>query len=81
MSIEVISHRGVVEVESSSSSIGIHTGIIGGSPYSGDYEITPSSEEQRLSTSGRIMSRDIVISAIPSNYGRIEWNGSLLRIS
>lgn len=34
-------------------------------PYSGDYEVYPSTEEQVLHTANKILSKDIHIAAIP----------------
>lgn len=50
-------------------------------PYSGSYEVTPGDGEQRLPTSSRILLQDVVIHPIPSNYGRITWDGSVLTVS
>lgn len=49
--------------------------------YEGDYEATPSQQEQTFSTNGLAMSQDFVVHAIPSNYGLITWNGSALTVS
>lgn len=49
--------------------------------YEGDYEITPTQEEQVLDTADRHLSQEIHIAAIPSNYGLITWNGSILTVS
>lgn len=56
---------------------------VGGSerPYGGAYRVTPSRSNQVLPTIGRYLDRDIVIEAIPGNYGLVEWNGSVLTIS
>lgn len=53
----------------------------GGVPYHGEYEVTPSSEEQILPTANTRLAHDIVINPIPSNYGLITWNGSVLTVS
>ncbi len=55
--------------------------IVQGDPYTGDYEVTPSSETQTLSTNGLFMQADVIINPIPSNYGLITWNGSTLTVS
>ena len=55
--------------------------IVGGEPYDGSYEVTPSSEEQTLSTTGKLLSRDLKVNPIPSNYGLITWNGVTLTVS
>ena len=49
-------------------------------PYQGEYVITPSEGEQVLDTSSRLMLDDLVIEPIPSNYGRILWDGSKLTV-
>lgn len=51
------------------------------SAYTRAYEVTPSQETQTLPTEGLMMSRDVVINPIPSNYGLITWNGSTLTVS
>ena len=50
-------------------------------PYSGPYSVTPSAQEQVLSTNGKTMTADIVVGAVPNNYGLITWNGSVLTVS
>ena len=49
--------------------------------YDGSYSVTPSAERQMLPTSGKILTMDIVVEPIPSNYGLITWNGSELTVS
>ncbi len=49
--------------------------------YEGDYDVTPSAEAQTLPTSMLRMHEDLVIGAIPDNYGLITWNGSVLTVS
>lgn len=50
-------------------------------PYSGAYEVTPSAVTQRLETEGMVMAHDVVVNPIPSNYGLITWNGSVITVS
>ena len=50
-------------------------------PYEGDTVITPSDERQTLPTRGKYLSNNVVINPIPSNYGKISWNGSVLTVS
>ena len=50
-------------------------------PYTGEYEFTPTNEEQTIPIYGKTATRDIVINPIPSNYGKITWNGSTLTVS
>lgn len=61
---------------------GAETGIpIYPSAYTRAYEVTPTQETQTLPTEGLIMSHNVVINPIPSNYGLITWNGSTLTVS
>ena len=55
--------------------------IIDGDPYEGEYEVVPRATSQILSTQGKKMEHDLVIEAIPNNYGLITWNGSFLTVS
>ena len=49
--------------------------------YSGSYTVTPSEVQQVLPTSGKMLSMDVVVEPIPSNYGLITWDGSTLTVS
>ncbi len=49
--------------------------------YSGATVVTPSSEVQVLPTEEKVVLENIVINPIPSNYGLITWNGSVLTVS
>lgn len=49
--------------------------------YHGTTHVTPSSEQQTLSTANTSVYEDIVIDAIPSNYGLITWDGYTLVVS
>ena len=55
--------------------------IVGVDPYEGEYSVTPSEAAQVLATEGKWARHDIVVQPIPNNYGRIEWNGSVLTVS
>ena len=52
-----------------------------GTPYTGEYEFTPSGETQTIPTENRALAHDIIINPIPSNYGLVTWNGSVLTVS
>ena len=62
---------------------GIVTKVIGQDlpTYTGVTEATPTTAEQVLDTSNKVVTRNIVINPIPSNYGLITWNGSTLTVS
>ena len=49
--------------------------------YTGDTEITPTTERQVLQTYNKTITRNIIINPIPSNYGLVTWDGSRLTIS
>jgi len=49
--------------------------------YSGEYEVIPGDNEQVLRTEGKKLIHDIIVEAIPSNYGKITWDGSVLTVS
>lgn len=55
--------------------------IGGGDPYEGPTEVTPGETAQTLPTAGAIPDVDIVVKAIPSNYGKIGWDGSKMTVS
>ena len=73
---------GKVDVASSSAVIGVQSAVIvGGVPYGGSYEVTPSSETQTLPTASRALAQNIVINPVPSHYGLITWDGSTITVS
>lgn len=49
--------------------------------FGGPYEVTPTATAQTLSTDGLVMTADVVIQPIPSNWGRVAWNGAVLTVS
>lgn len=51
------------------------------SPYEGPYSVIPLQVQQILETSNKNLDQNIVVEAIPSNYGLITWNGSVLTVS
>lgn len=50
-------------------------------PYDGAYEWTPNTETQIIQIRHKMARDNIVINPIPSNYGRIDWNGAVLTVS
>ena len=54
---------------------------MGGAPYKGDYVVTPGDEAQELPTAGKSPAQNIIVEAIPSNYGKIGWDGARLTVS
>lgn len=49
--------------------------------FSGETVITPSPVSQIVPCSGFLMTSDITINPVPSDYGRIAWNGVTLTVS
>ena len=50
-------------------------------PYEGPVTVTPTQETQVLQTRQTTLLTDITINPIPSNYGLITWDGSVLTVS
>lgn len=48
--------------------------------YTGETVITPSEETQTLNTAGLAVEDNIVINPIPTNYGRIAWDGRTITV-
>ena len=57
------------------------TQVVNVPPYTGAYEVTPSPQTQTLSTNGKRMTDDVIVNPIPSNYGLITWDGSVITVS
>ena len=49
-------------------------------PYEGPYDFTPGEDAQVIQISGKTGTRDITVQAIPQNYGRLTYDGSVLRV-
>ena len=49
--------------------------------YEGSLEFMPSNESQTISTRDMVVHGDIVIDPIPSNYGKIDWDGVTITVS
>ena len=49
--------------------------------YDGPTEITPTEETQTLFTEGKHVLENIVVNPIPSNYGLITWDGTIITVS
>lgn len=49
--------------------------------YTGPFVVTPNTETQTLLTQGLHMAQNVTVNPIPSNYGLITWNGSILTVS
>lgn len=49
--------------------------------YTGAVTVTPAKAAQTLATKGTLLRENIVVNAIPNNYGLITWDGSTLTVS
>ena len=49
--------------------------------YTGETEFVPADSYQTAHTAGLLVDADIIIDPIPSNYGKITWNGAVLTVS
>lgn len=49
--------------------------------YDGPTVVVPSDSAQTLSTEGTALMSDIVVQPIPSNWGRISYDGSTITVS
>jgi len=49
--------------------------------YHGEYEVTPGDEAVTLETADLVLHQNVVVNPIPSNYGKIGWNGAFLTVS
>lgn len=62
--------------------MGVSQGVpIYPNPYTGAVEVTPSEELQTLETRGLMMTENVKVNPIPSNYGLITYNGSTITVS
>lgn len=58
------------------------TYVMSSSPaFEGPYEYTPTADTQTINIEGYRAIEPIIINPIPSNYGLIQWNGSVLSVS
>ena len=57
------------------------TQVVNPEEYEGEYTVTPTQVRQVLSTNRKVMTDDITIEPIPSNYGLITWDGSTITVS
>lgn len=49
--------------------------------YEGSYHFTPSARTQTIPVENMHTLSDIIIDPIPSNYGLITWDGSVITVS
>ena len=78
----------VVNQQSVTAGVRKNTGIavkvadqINVAPYSGVTHITPNTDTQIFYTEKKLVGANIVVDPIPSDWGHITWNGSVLTVS
>ena len=49
--------------------------------YDGPYEATPTEATQTFATQAKLMTADFTVAPIPTNYGRITYDGTTIHIS
>jgi len=85
MTVAVDSEEIPMTVESTAVSVAMVVGFeveVNTNPdYDGEYEFTPTSVAQTIPIVGHVATQNIVINPVPSNYGLITWNGSVLTVS
>lgn len=81
MAVEVSTPVWKVGAASPPQAVSVTTGIASGTRYTGEYEVAPTGEVQVLHTALCTLEHDLVIDPIPSNYGLVEWDGSVLTVS
>lgn len=52
----------------------------GGRPYAGPYEVTPTEAQQTLPTKGALLTDDITVKQIPTDYGKVSDVGGIIYI-
>ena len=69
--------------EPSTLGLGVGGGMyaVGPPRFAGPYEVTPSASGQTLEMAGLTARQDVVVKPIPSNYGLITWDGSVITVS
>lgn len=64
--VVVRSRIGLVSVISPAWRVGVSSGVlVGGVPYAGSYEVTPTMAEQVLPTRSKTMRDDVTVHAVP----------------
>lgn len=85
LSVTITPPKATVSI--STPTVGISTGnpitrdYVDRDPYTGEYTITPGDEAVVMETKNLRMTDNVTINPIPSNYGKITWNGSTLTVS
>lgn len=81
--VTVSSKRGTVTARSPSYSVEVASGVIviGGDPYEGSYEVTPTADGQVLPTRAKTMTDDVTIHEIPYHSTTNDAGGYTISIA
>lgn len=69
-----------IKVLSSSAPVAMGASITADVPYKGSTVFVPSDVDQIINIAGMKSAENIVVKAIPNDYGKISWNGAVLSI-
>ena len=78
---EIAHHQGELSGESTLEGAVSRPAVISPDVYAGPYEFTPADEAQTVEIKDQIARQNIIINPVPSYYGRITWNGSVITVS
>lgn len=80
--VTVVQQRGTVTARSPSYSVNVASGVlVGGTPYTEAYEVTPTMAEQVLATRSKTMRDDLTVHAIPYTQTTNESGGYMAIIA
>lgn len=51
-----------------------------GDYYTGRYDFIPTDVDQTIHIDGMVATQDITIRAVPNDYGKIIWDGSIIYV-
>ena len=78
-----IEAQGIHIVSVNGDKVGVLKAVGGGGgvpAYHGQTEFVPSDQTQVIQAEGYRMRENIIIDPVPSNYGRLVWNGHTLTV-
>ena len=79
--VEDVALVGMTVSEGGAATLSVGAEVFSPAVYHGTYSVTPSATRQVLPTAGMALREDVVVDPIPSNYGLVTWDGSVLTVS
>lgn len=79
--VEDVALVGMTVSEGGSATLSVGAEVFSPAVYHGTYSVTPSGVAQVLATAGMALREDVTVEPIPSNYGLVTWDGSVLTVS